>query len=138
MVFRGRIMAVVGTVALGGAAVVIAGAGPALASGQYCTSTNDFTICQQVNGAGTVINWANGVVTPRYAVGYQFKITMTDTSNALVCSKTVPNTNGTTQQSCYWNGHNEEYLKGNVCTSVDINGGVEGWVPDGESCLYVS
>jgi hypothetical protein len=131
-------MAVVGTVALGGAAVVIAGAGPALASGQYCTSTNDFTICQQVNGAGTAINWAKGIVTPKYAVGYPFEITMTDTSNIVVCTESFPNTNGTAQQSCYWNGHGEEYLKGNVCTAVDINTGVDGWVADGKSCLYVS
>ena len=132
-------MSVVGAVALGSAAVVIAGAGRALASGQYCTSNNDFQICQQVNGAGTVINWAKGIVTPKNDFGYPFEITMTGIGGGTLCQENFPNTNGDKAQSCYWNGGGREYLKGNICTAVQYYGGIlEGWIQDGSSCLYVS
>ena len=137
MRIRSKVMAAVGTVVLTSAVVVMVGASPAMASGQYCTSTNDFTVCQQVNGAGTVINWAKGVVTPKYAVGYPWEITMTGITGGTICQENFSAATSTAQ-SCYWSGGNREYNKGNICTAVDINGGVEGWVADGKACLYVS
>ncbi|WP_042417490.1 hypothetical protein [Streptacidiphilus anmyonensis] len=137
---RSRLVTALGAVAIGTGATVLAGAGPAFASGEVCnpqTGNPDFSICQQVNGHATVINWAAGVVLPNHQIGYPYEITMTGVNGAVLCREEVP-ANNLGVHTCTWNGGGQEYREGNICTTVQVDEGNSGWLFDGEACLYVS